>query len=242
MVQYGKGVMFLKKIKLASLNICSSHFLYGRYERENLALLANSIVNAQADVICLQEVDRGAARSDGVDMAASLALMAGYPHHYFIKIRDFQGGEYGTAILSHYPITKAQTLNFAVRIAKQGTSCGYVVLDVEGELVTLFNTHLSVESEEANTETMLCLGNILNDYAEKNGARILCCGDFNTNPPKLAEYLPRFDRANAELLTYADRSIDNVLYLGYKVENVYTVDTTTSRITDHNMLVCDVLL
>jgi hypothetical protein len=83
---------------------------------------------------------------------------------------------------------------------------------------------------------------ILSDYAEKNGARLLCCGDFNTNPPKLAEYLPRFSRANADLLTYADRSIDNVLYLGYQVENVHTIDTTTSRVTDHNMLVCDVIL
>ncbi len=232
----------MNSFKLVSFNICSSHFLHGRYTRENLVLLAQSIETVGADVICLQEVDKGAARSDGVDMAASLALLAGYPHHYFIKIRDFQGGEYGTAILSRFPIIQAHTLNFAVRIAKQGTSCGYVVLDVAGERVTLFNTHLSIESDEANTDTMLCLGDILNDYANKNGAKLLCCGDFNTNPPKLAEYLPRFSRANADLYTYADRSIDNVLYLGYRLENVHTVDTTSSRVTDHNMLVCDVLL
>ena len=175
-------------------------------------------------------------------MTAELAAMAGYAYTYFIKIRDFQGGEYGTAILSRYPIIQAQTLNFAVRIAKQGTSCGYVVLNVDGERVTVFNTHLSIESEEANTDTMLCLGDILTDYANKNGARLLCCGDFNTNPHKLAEYLPRFDRANADLYTYADRSIDNVLFLGYKVENVHICDTTSTRVTDHNMLVCDIVL
>ena len=232
----------MKSFKLASYNICSSHFLHGQYTKENLQLLAESIAAVRADAVCLQEVDKCAARSEGVDMTAELALMSGYDYSYFIKIRDFQGGEYGTAILSRYPIVEAQTLNFAVKIAKQGTSCGYVVLDVEGENVTLFNTHLSIESEEANTDTMLCLGDILCEYVEKNGTRLLCCGDFNTNPPKLAEYLPRFDRANTNLLTYADRSIDNVLYLGYKVENVHTVDTTTSRVTDHNMLVCDVIL
>lgn len=232
----------MKSFKLASYNICSSHFLHGKYTEENLELLSQSIAAVSADAVCLQEVDKGASRSEGVDMTAKLAHLSGYAYSYFIKIRDFQGGEYGTAILSRYPIVKAQTLNFAVRIAKQGTSCGYVVLDVEGNHVTLFNTHLSIESEEANTDTMLCLGNILDDYAEKNGAKLLCCGDFNTNPPKLAEYLPRFSRANADLLTYADRSIDNVLYLGYQIENVHTVDTTTSRVTDHNMLVCDVLL
>ena len=232
----------MKSFKLASYNICSSHFLHGKYTKENLQLLAESISAVHADAICLQEVDKCAARSEGVDMTAELSRMSGYAYSYFIKIRDFQGGEYGTAILSRYPIIDAQTLNFAVKIAKQGTSCGYVILDVEGERVTLFNTHLSVESEEANTDTMLCLGDILSDYAEKNGARLLCCGDFNTNPPKLAEYLPRFSRANADLLTYADRSIDNVLYLGYQVENVHTIDTTTSRVTDHNMLVCEVIL
>lgn len=232
----------MKTFKLASFNICSSHFLHGHYTRENLELLAQYIADANADVICLQEVDKGASRSDGVDMTAELASLAGYDCSYFIKIRDFQGGEYGTAILSRYPIIRAQTLNFAVRIAKQGTSCGYVVLDMQGEHVTLFNTHLSVESDEANTDTMLCLGDILNEYADQTGARILCCGDFNTNPPKLAEYLPRFSRANAGLYTYADRSIDNVLYLGYQIANVHTVDTTTARVSDHNMLVCDVLL
>ena len=232
----------MKSFKLASYNICSSHFLHGKYTKENLQLLAESIAAVHADAICLQEVDKCAARSEGVDMTAELSRMSGYAYSYFIKIRDFQGGEYGTAILSRYPIIDAQTLNFAVKIAKQGTSCGHVILDVEGERVTLFNTHLSVESEEANTDTMLCLGDILSDYAEKNGARLLCCGDFNTNPPKLAEYLPRFSRANADLLTYADRSIDNVLYLGYQVENVHTIDTTTSRVTDHNMLVCEVIL
>ena len=51
-----------------------------------------------------------------------------------------------------------------------------------------------------------------------------------------------FKYANQGLYTYADRSIDNVLYLGYDVQNVHTVDTTTSRVTDHNMLICDVVL
>ncbi len=232
----------MKKFRLVSYNICSAHFAGGHYTEQNLHDLADTLKDPSFDAVCLQEVDKGAARSEGVDMTARLAELAGYTHTYFIKIRDFQGGEYGTAILARHPILESQTLNFAVKIAKQGTSCGYVVLDVQGERVTLFNTHLSIESDEANTDTMLCLGDILNQYADENGARILCCGDFNTNPPKLAEYLPRFLRANADLLTYADRSIDNVLYLGYQVENVHTVDTTTSRVTDHNMLVCDVLL
>lgn len=232
----------MKSFRLVSYNICSSHFLHGHYSEENLQLLAQSIKDPSFGVVCLQEVDKVCVRSEGVDMMAELAHMANYPYAYFIKIRDFQGGEYGTAILSRYPIIEAQTLNFAVQIAKQGTSCGYVVLDVNGERVTIFNTHLSVESDQANTETMLCLGEILTEYLQKNKGRILCCGDFNTNPDKIAKYLPMFSYANHGLHTYADRSIDNVLYLGYDVHNVHTRDTTTSCVTDHNMLICDVIL
>jgi endonuclease/exonuclease/phosphatase family metal-dependent hydrolase len=232
----------MKTFRLASYNICSSHFLHGRYTEENLRLLADSIRAADTCVICLQEVDRGAARSDGVDMTADLARMAGYDYTHFIKIRDFQGGEYGTAILSRFPILECDTLNFPVKLAKQGTSCGYVVLDIDGEAVTVFNTHLSVESDQANTETMLCLGDILCEYMKTGNGRILCCGDFNTNPDKIAKHLPMLKYANPGLHTYADRSIDNVLYLGYDVQNVHTYDTTTSRVTDHNMLICNVVL
>lgn len=232
----------MKSFRLVSYNICSSHFLHGDYTEENLKLLADSIADASFGVVCMQEVDKGCLRSKGIDMTKELAKLAQYPYTYFIKIRDFQGGEYGTAILSRYPIIQADTLNFAVKIAKQGTSCGYAVLDVDGEHVTVFNTHLSVESDEANTETMLCLGDILSEHVQKNNGRILCCGDFNTNPDKIAKHLPMFEYANHDLYTYADRSIDNVLYTGYNIQNVHTRDTTTSRVTDHNMLICDVML
>ena len=225
---------------LSSFNICSSHFQTGRYTEENLALLATHIRQSGADVVCLQEVDRGAARSDRVDMTARLSEAAGLPYHYFIKIRDFQGGEYGTAILSCYPITESATFNYPVRIATQGTSCGYVVLDVEGTPVTLFNTHLSVENEESNTETLCCLGDILALHNRQRG-KLLCCGDFNTSPEKVSRFLPWVKLAHNGLHTYADRSIDHILYTGdITVENTYTMDTKSDGATDHDMVICTV--
>ena len=76
---------------LASFNICSAHFREGHYTEDNLARLAAHINQSTADVVCLQEVDRGAARSDRVDMPAYLAEHTELKHRYFIKIRDFQG-------------------------------------------------------------------------------------------------------------------------------------------------------
>ena len=223
---------------IASFNICSAHFMEGKYTEKNLLMLAEKIKESKADVVALQEVDLHAMRSEGVNMTESLAEHSGFEYSYFIKIRDFQGGEYGTAIISKFPIHKSETLNFNVKIATQGTSCGYVVLDIDGEEVTLFNTHLSVENEEANTETMICLRDILHSFAKKNPDGFLCCGDFNTGPEKLCRFIPFVSVSNKNLFTYADRSIDNILCCGrYSVSILNTIDTSSDGTTDHNMLI-----
>ena len=225
---------------LASFNICSAHFREGHYTEDNLNRLAEQITQSGADVACLQEVDRGAARSDRVDMPAYLSEHTELKHHYFIKIRDFQGGEYGTAILSRYPITDAKTLNYPVTVATQGTSCGYAVLDVEGTPVTVFNTHLSVENEESNTETLCCLGDILATLRREEKS-FLCCGDFNTSPKKVARFIPWVNLAHNGLTTYADRSIDHILYFGkITVANTRTMNTQKDKVTDHNMVLTEV--
>ena len=227
-----------KSFTLASLNICSAHFVLGKYTWDNLSMLAEKIRRSGAEVVALQEVDKGAMRSDRVDMAALISEMSGLEYFYFIKIRDFQGGEYGTAVISKFPIVESGTYNFPVKIATQGTSCGYVIVDVGGEQVTIFNTHLSVENEKSNTETMMCLGDILSEYLNKHPDGLLCCGDFNTNPGKIARYVPWINISNRDLHTYEDRSIDNILYAGrYNVCDVRVFDTSSDLTTDHNMLV-----
>ena len=227
---------------LASFNICSAHFQKGVYTEDNLRLVSEKITESRAHVIALQEVDRGASRSDRVNMPERLSELTGIPYHYFIKIRDFQGGEYGTAILSKYPIMESNTLNFPVKIATQGTSCGYVVLDVAGTPVTVYNTHLSIENEEANTECLTCLGNILKAHAETQGA-FLCCGDFNTSPEKVKAYIPWVNLAHNGLHTYADRSIDHILSVPpIKTENVRTMDTQYDGTTDHHMVLVEITI
>ncbi len=227
--------------QLASFNICSAHFREGQYTEDNLARIATCIRDSGADVVALQEVDRGAARSARVDMPARLAEMTGLDYHYFIKIRDFQGGEYGTAILSRFRFDDETTVHYPVAIATQGTSCGRITLHIDGISVTLFNTHLSCESEEANTETMECLRAVLETYQASEHTPFLVCGDFNTGPAKVAAHLPDYGRAHEGLITYADRSIDHILFAnGVTVSNVHTIDTQADGTTDHYMLVCRV--
>ena len=69
----------------------------------------------------------------------------------------------------------------------------------------------------------------------------MCCGDFNTQPKNVSDRIRWLSYANKDLYTYADRSIDNVLYTkGFEVSGVHTLDATTDMISDHNMLICTV--
>ncbi len=230
----------MTKFTLASFNIGAALKMYNRYDERDLSAIAGFIKNCGADIVACQEVDLGCERSQKVDMPAYLSENAGYPYYHFIEIRPFQGGLYGTLILSKFEIKESKTIHYKVKVAKQGTSCGYATVDIGGKAVTVFNTHLSCESDEGNADTMRCLSDELSAFIAEHGD-VLCCGDFNTSPAAVSAGIPFLSFANKDLYTYADRSIDNVLYTdGFEITDVKTLDATTELISDHNMLICKV--
>ena len=230
----------MKEFTLASFNIGAASKMFNRYDIKDLSAIAEFIKNCGADIVACQEVDLCCSRSEYTDMPAYLSEHAGYPYYYFIEIRPFQDGKYGTLILSKFEITESKTIHYKVKVAKQGTSCGYVTVNIDDTPVTVFNTHLSCESDEGNADTMACLNDELSAFIAENGG-VLCCGDFNTSPAAVSAGIPFLSLANKDLYTYADRSIDNVLYTGdYEIYGVKTLDATTELISDHNMLICKV--
>lgn len=65
----------------------------------DIARAAEVIRRAGADVVALQEIDRGTKRSGGVDQLAELERLTGQ-HGIWCKTIDYDGGEYGIALLS----------------------------------------------------------------------------------------------------------------------------------------------
>ncbi|MEP0841629.1 MAG: endonuclease/exonuclease/phosphatase family protein [Phycisphaerae bacterium] len=89
-------------IRVMSYNIHHGEGTDGRLDLERIARV---IREAQADLVALQEVDRGTARTGRVDQPARLAELTGM-QALFEKNIDYEGGEYGNAILSHVPIER----------------------------------------------------------------------------------------------------------------------------------------
>lgn len=70
--------------------------------------IAAVIKKEKPDIVALQEIDVNTGRSGKINQAAQLALKAGYPSFFFARAIDFDGGQYGIAILSKYPLSQTQ--------------------------------------------------------------------------------------------------------------------------------------
>jgi endonuclease/exonuclease/phosphatase family metal-dependent hydrolase len=87
---------------------------------------------------------------------------------------DFDGGEYGTAILSRYPILSFEVTRLAGGDGCEPRSIGHAVIEVNGQRIDYYNTHLTFESDSvrdaqyAQIKTMLSAGQYF-----------ILSGDFN---------------------------------------------------------------
>ena len=75
----------------------------GMDNKIDLQRIADVISKVNPDLVALQEVDKFCKRSGQRDLARELGEMLGMQHR-FGKFMDYQGGEYGMAVLSRFPI------------------------------------------------------------------------------------------------------------------------------------------
>jgi endonuclease/exonuclease/phosphatase family metal-dependent hydrolase len=163
----------------------------------DLQRIARVIRESGAQIVALQEVDRGWARSGGADQASDLADALGM-HHVFaanLVLPDAGYGipaEYGTAILSEWPIASSSNAALPARHSseRRGLLTASITHPERGELVVAC-THLHWGSTATPAESIA-------ERAEQVAAIIetlqpapaptLLMGDFNAAPdsPELA--------------------------------------------------------
>src|SRR4029078_683171 len=79
------------------------HVGVGMDQKLDLQRIAGVINAEHPDLVGLQEVDRGVKRTEGKDEIAELAKLTAM-NYAFAHNLDYQGGQYGVAILSRFPI------------------------------------------------------------------------------------------------------------------------------------------
>jgi len=89
------------ELTVATFNIHHGEGTDGRLDLERTGA---AIVATGAELIALQELDRGFGRSNGVDQPAELAKMTGLRVHFWPTVRR-RGGEYGIALASSDDLT-----------------------------------------------------------------------------------------------------------------------------------------
>jgi endonuclease/exonuclease/phosphatase family metal-dependent hydrolase len=204
-----------QRLRVLSYNIHHGEGADGKLDLERIARVIQSV---EPDLVALQEVDQKATRSQSVDQPAELARLTKMRVAFGGNI-PLQGGEYGNAVLSRFPIRGRQ--NHKLPNFEMGEQRGVLELqiDVPGckEPLLLFATHLDHRQKD---EERLASAKAINELALARGERpALLVGDLNAVPESrvMTEFSRQWMRANDRDLPTIPvakpaRQIDYVLF------------------------------
>jgi len=214
------------------------HVGVGMDKKLDLQRIAEAINREQPDLVGLQEVDRGVKRTEGKDEIVELAGLTKMQYAFAHNL-DFQGGQYGVAILSRFPIRNIDHRKFENK--REAERRGMIRVEVEfgGKIVNFVTTHLDYQSEDGRVfETE----QLLKFLADVKGPIILV-GDLNDEPVGAAYQLllGTFkdawveNRTKTVGLSYpADKPVKRIDYVFYRsaerirCDKAWVVDTPAS--------------
>ncbi|MFK7909411.1 MAG: endonuclease/exonuclease/phosphatase family protein [Akkermansiaceae bacterium] len=161
-----------KELKVVSYNI---HHGKGMDGKLDLKRIADVIRKEKPDLVALQEVDINVPRSGNIDQAKKLAELLGM-HHAFGKTIDLDGGQYGNAVLSKFPIKKSTVHKLP------GPGEARVVLEVLIEIDGAFISFASIHFHHKDREARMLQAMAMNGALHPRKHPLIVAGDFNAKP------------------------------------------------------------
>src|SRR5690242_15321351 len=173
-------------VRLVTFN---THHGVGRDDRHDLPRLAKLLASVDADVICLQEVDRHFGdRSEDVDQALLLARALEMQLAWGPAVDE----RYGNVLLSRQPILISDVHRLPgdgePRVALR------TLIELDGAALWVTNTHLSSGGDPERRRAQVAALAALHTEPMETGVIV---GDFNTPPdaPELDSLRQRFTDA-----------------------------------------------
>lgn len=142
----------------------------------DLQAIAEVIKKEAPDLVALQELDVFTKRNGSVDQVKQLAELCGM-HAFFSKGIDFEGGEYGVAILSKFKINKTERFPLPFKEGIKAEQRSLAVINItlpDGTALDFACTHLDLN----NAHRLLQVAEINRILgARKNN--VILAGDLN---------------------------------------------------------------
>lgn len=165
-----------KSFRVMTYNIHHGEGLDGRVDLRRIAELIQA---ERADIVALQEVDKGVERTARRDLPAELAALTGMTC-IFSNNYHYQGGEYGNAVLTRFPVVRWTNRHFKMLRPGEQRGILQLVLNVHGRELLFLNTHIDYRADDSERWANVGeLEELLNQYA---GLPTIMCGDFNDIP------------------------------------------------------------
>lgn len=168
-------------IKVMSYNIHIGNPPSEAASSRNLQAIADVINLQKPDLVALQEVDVNTTRSGkGIDQAKELAKLTGM-HYFYAKAIDYQGGQFGDAVLSRLPIIESKRYELSVtpELGGELRSVAMVVVEKDGIRFNFASTHLDHLSSDANRDHQ---AKELINHIKVLDKPLIVAGDLNAQP------------------------------------------------------------
>ena len=173
-----------QNLRVMSYNIhhCNPPSVPGKIDLDAIA----AVIKAQnPDLVALQEVDVNTIRAGKINQASLLAEKLKM-NFFFAKAIDHEGGDYGVAILSKYPLSESVIHRLTTQEGTKGEprvlATALVTLP-GGQKIRFGSTHLDAQKDDTNR---LLQVKELNEIAQKEKLPFIIAGDLNAMPGSAA--------------------------------------------------------
>jgi endonuclease/exonuclease/phosphatase family metal-dependent hydrolase len=187
--------------------------------------IAAVINKHKPDVVALQEVDVNTKRS-GMNEAVVLAEKTKM-NFYFAKAIDHEGGDYGVAILSRYPLSGGATHKLPTAEGTKGEPrvLTTATIEVNGKKLVLACTHLDAQRNDTNRLLQI---NAIVEIIKQEANPVILAGDLNAAAGgavinTLDQYFTRTCTQNCGFTIPQINPTKTIDFIAYRPSNSFTV-------------------
>ncbi|MCJ7820296.1 MAG: endonuclease/exonuclease/phosphatase family protein, partial [Bacteroidales bacterium] len=212
-----------KVVKVLSFNILHGATTRGDFD---LDVIAKVITDSDPDFVALQEVDFKTNRAGKLDLATELGWRTKMTP-LFAGAMDYDGGEYGEAILSKYSFVKTRKVALPYTPGNEPRAALEVISVLpSGDTIAIVGTHLDHLNNETDRVAQV---NKINEVFALNRYPTILAGDLNampgSRPINLLEevWSSSYDKNNPEPTFPSDNPQKKIDYVMYYPKNEWRV-------------------